>query len=116
MSAVIPYNEDNYSDFEWFEGLAVIRFYADWCKPCVQNFPVFEALATQYARHDPEIKFGKINVDQSPILTLRYNVYGLPSTLIFKNGQIIHRIAGVKSLTEMKSILFQVLNGSSDSD
>lgn len=116
MSAVITYNEDNYSDFEWFEGLAVIRFYADWCKPCVQNFPVFEALATQYTRHDPEIKFGKINVDQSPILTLRYNVYGLSSTLIFKNGQIIHRIAGVKSLTEMKSILFQVLNESSDSD
>ena len=40
MSAVIPYNEDNYSDFEWFEGFAVIRFYADWCKPCVQNFSV----------------------------------------------------------------------------
>lgn len=73
MSAVIPYNEDNYSDFEWFEGFAVIRFYADWCKPCVQNFSVFEELTTQYAGHDPEIKFGKINVDQSPILTLRYN-------------------------------------------
>ena len=116
MSAVIPYNEDNYSDSEWFEGFAVIRFYADWCKPCVQNFSVFEELATQYAGHDPEIKFGKINVDQSPILTLRYNVYGLPSTLIFKNSQIIHRIAGVKSLSEMKSILSQVLNKSSDSD
>jgi len=110
MSAVITYNEDNYSDFEWFEGLAVIRFYADWCKPCVQNFPVFEELATHYAGHKPEIKFGKVNVDQSPILTLRYNVYGLPSTLIFKNGQIIQRIAGVKSLTEMKDILSQVLD------
>lgn len=33
MSAVIAYNEDNYSDFEWFEGLAVIRFYADWANP-----------------------------------------------------------------------------------
>ncbi|WP_349927241.1 thioredoxin family protein [Acinetobacter sp. A1-4-2] len=105
MSAVIEYNEDNYSDFEWFEGLAVIRFYADWCKPCVQNFHVFEQLATHYAEFKPEIKFGKINVDQSPILTLRYNVYGLPSTLIFKNGQIIQRIAGGKSLNEMKSIV-----------
>jgi len=105
MNKMIEYNEDNYSDFEWFEGFAVIRFYADWCKPCVQNFPVFEELAAQYAGHKPEIKFGKVNVDRSPILTLRYNVYGLPSTLIFKNGQIIQRIAGVKSLTEMKSIL-----------
>ena len=105
MPAVIAYNEDNYSDFEWFEGLAIIRFYADWCKPCVQNFPVFEQLAADYAEVKPEIKFGKINVDQSPILTLRYNVYGLPSTLIFKNGQIMQRIAGVKSLNEMKSIV-----------
>lgn len=114
MSAVILYNEDNYSDFEWFEGFAMIRFYADWCKPCVQNFPVFEQLATYYVEHKPTIKFGKINVDQSPILTLRYNVYGLPSTLIFKNGQIIHRIAGIKSLIEMKAILTQVMDESSN--
>jgi thioredoxin 1 len=46
-----------------------------------------------------------VNIDQSPILTLRYNVYGLPSTLIFKNGQIMQRIAGVKSLNELKKIL-----------
>ncbi|ATO18295.1 thiol reductase thioredoxin [Acinetobacter sp. LoGeW2-3] len=114
MSAVTTYNEDNYREFEWFEGFAVIRFYADWCKPCMQNFPIFAELAAQYTEHKPEIKFGKVNVDQSPILTLRYNVYGLPSTLIFKNGQIIHRIAGVKSLGEMKAILSQVLDNFSD--
>jgi len=112
MTQVIEYNENNYSDFEWFEGFAVIRFYADWCKPCVQNFPIFAELATYYTEVNPEVKFGKINVDQSPILTLRYNAYGLPSTLIFRNGEIIKRIAGVKSLTEMKAILALVLNDS----
>ena len=110
MTQVIEYNENNYSDFEWFEGFAVIRFYADWCKPCVQNFPIFAELATYYAEVNPEVKFGKINVDQSPILTLRYNAYGLPCTLIFRNGEIIKRIAGVKSLTEMKAILAIVLS------
>lgn len=112
MTQVIEYNENNYSDFEWFEGFAVIRFYADWCKPCVQNFPIFAELATYYAEVNPQVKFGKINVDQSPILTLRYNAYGLPSTLIFRNGEIIKRIAGVKSLTAMKAILALVLNDS----
>lgn len=107
-SHVITYSENNYQDFEWFDGLAVIRFYADWCAPCVQNFPIFEAVAAHYATAHPSIKFGAINVDQSPILTLRYQVYGLPSTLIFKQGQIVKRIAGVTSLGQLKSALQQL--------
>ena len=46
-----------------------------------------------------------MNIDQSPILTLRYNVYGLPSTLIFYQGKIIQRIVGVKNVLEMQNIL-----------
>ena len=105
MSPITAYSENNYQSFEWFEGLAVIRFYADWCTPCIQNFPVFEQFAEVFSQSHPEIKFGKVNIDQSPILTLRYNVYGLPSTLIFRNGQIIQRIAGVKSRSEYSNIL-----------
>ena len=60
------------------------------------------------ARHN-NIKFGKVNVDQSPILTLRYNVYGLPSTLIFYRGQIVKRIAGVKTLTELHALIERVI-------
>lgn len=108
MSYIVIYSENNYQDFEWFDGLAVIRFYADWCAPCVQNFPIFEAAAAHYATAHPSIKFGAINVDQSPILTLRYQVYGLPSTLIFKQGQIVKRIAGVTSLGQLKSALQQL--------
>lgn len=105
MHNMLEYTENNYSDFEWFDGLAVIRFYADWCAPCKQSFPSFAQLADFFAESHPEIKFGMINIDQSPILTLRYQVYGLPSTLIFKQGQIIQRIAGVKTLTEYIKIL-----------
>lgn len=105
MLRMIEYSENNYQDFEWFEGIAVIRFYADWCAPCAQNFPIFEQFAEVFSQSHPEIKFGKVNIDQSPILTLRYNVYGLPSTFIFRNGQIIQRIARVKSLSEYSNIL-----------
>ncbi len=108
MSHIIIYSENNYQDFEWFDGLAVIRFYADWCAPCVQNFPIFEAAAAHYETTHPSIKFGAVNVDQSPILTLRYQVYGLPSTLIFKQGQIVKRIAGVTSLGQLKSAVQQL--------
>ena len=109
MSQLIEYNENNNSDYEWFDGFAVIRFYADWCAPCVQNFPVFEQCAQQMSAQHKNIKFGKVNVDPSPILTLRYNVYGLPSTLIFYQGQIVKRIAGVKTLAELQAMIEQVI-------
>lgn len=105
MSQIVEYNENNAKDYEWFDGFAVIRFYADWCAPCIQNFPVFEQCASQMSAQYPTLKFGKVNVDSSPILTLRYNVYGLPSTLVFYRGQVIHRIAGVKSLGELQAII-----------
>ncbi|MCO8041976.1 thioredoxin family protein [Acinetobacter bohemicus] len=107
MADIIEYTENNYTDFEWYDGLAIIRFYADWCAPCVQNAPVFEQWAKTQMHAEPNIKFGKVNIDQSPILTLRYQVYGLPSTLIFYQGNIIQRIAGVKSMTQMQSYLEQ---------
>ena len=54
------------------------------------------------------IKFGTVNVDQAPILTLRYNVYGLPTTLIFQDGVVIQRMAGVKTLAEYMQIFKQL--------
>ena len=47
-------------------------------------------------------KFGKVNVDQSPILTLRYQVFGLPTTLIFKDGQIVERLSGNVSVVQLQ--------------
>lgn len=91
MSEIVEYNENNYREFEYEIGLAVIRFYAPWCTPCVQNAPFFIQLAQQF---DASVKFGKVNIDLSPILTLRYQVFGLPTTLIFQDGQIVERLSG----------------------
>ena len=68
MTEIMQYNENNYRDYEQYRGFAVIRFYATWCAPCMQNYAVFEQLTTMFGQH---IKFGKVNVDQAPILTLR---------------------------------------------
>ena len=57
MFELMKYNENNYSDYEWFDGFTVIRFYAEWYAPCVQNVPVFEQRATQMSAQ---------NVKQSP--------------------------------------------------
>ena len=55
MTEIMQYNENNYRDYEQYRGFAVIRFYATWCAPCMQNYAVFEQLTTMFGQH---IKFG----------------------------------------------------------
>ena len=113
MSEIVEHNENNYREFEYETGVAVIRFYATWCTSCVKNAPFFEQLAQLF---DASVKFGKVNVDQSPILTLRYQVFGLLTTfltlryqafgllitLIFKDGQIVERLSGNVSVAQLQ--------------
>ncbi|WOE33094.1 thioredoxin family protein [Acinetobacter sp. SAAs470] len=109
MKNMIDYTEDNAHDFEWFDGFAIIRFYADWCQPCVQHTHTFTCFVTQMSQDYPELKFGQVNIDHSPIVTLRHKVFGLPAILVFYQGQIIHRIAGLKSAHELRVIVYKIL-------
>ena len=86
MSEIVEHNENNYPEFEYKTAVAVIRLYATWCTPCVQNAPFYDQLAQLF---NASVKFGKVNVDQSSILTLRYQVFGLLTTLIFKDERIV---------------------------
>lgn len=105
INTIKEYHQDNFQDFEQYAGLAVIRFYADWCVPCVQSKPTFNRLAQLSST---QIKFGQINIDQSPILTLRYQVFGLPSILVFNHGQIIKRTTGLLTLQQYTQMLDQL--------
>ena len=99
MSEIVEHNENNYREFEYETGVAVIRFCATWCTSCVKNAPFFEQLAQLF---DASVKFGKVNVNQSSILTLRYQVFGLLITLIFKDGQIVERLSGNVSVAQLQ--------------
>ena len=82
-----------------FPFVAVIRFYAPWWIYCVQNAPFYDQLAQLF---DASVKFGKVNVDQSPILTLRYQVFGLLTTLIFKDERIVEWLLDNVSVAELQ--------------
>ncbi|MFM0961208.1 thioredoxin family protein [Yersinia enterocolitica] len=94
MRELISYNEDNFRDIEQYEGVSVVRFSAPWCPPCQASEEMFSLFANQL---DDNIQVGKVNVDQAPVLTTKYAIWGLPSVLIFHEGQLVKRIAGVKS-------------------
>lgn len=89
------YDENNFREVEWYEGISVICFFAAWCPPCLANKETFET----FSEWLPEgVKVGSINVDISPVLTSRYRIYGLPIVLYIHKSKVIKYIAGVKSL------------------
>lgn len=70
---------------------AIIDFYADWCMPCVMMSPIIDELAQTYAG---KISFFKINVEDNKDISMKYKVMGIPTLLVFKNGQIVDRVVG----------------------
>lgn len=75
------------------EKIVFVDFYADWCGPCRITSPIIDEIAQE----EKNIKFVKVNVDESPELANRYQVFSIPTFIIFKNGQPIHQFVGAMS-------------------
>ena len=73
------------AEVEKAEGLVVIDLYADWCGPCKMLAPVIEELEREY----PDVKFGKINVDNEPELTALFKVQSIPYIALVKNNTFL---------------------------
>jgi len=74
------------------KGLVFVDFYADWCGPCKMTSPIVEELANEIK----EVKFVKVNVDENPELASQYNIFSIPTFLIFKDGKVIHQFVGAR--------------------
>jgi thioredoxin 1 len=81
--------------------LVVVDCWAPWCGPCQVVAPIIEELARQYAG---KVLFGKLNVDENPLVAMRYGIMGIPTLLFFKNGELIDRMVGAipKQMLEQK--------------
>lgn len=108
MRTLTAYNEDNFRQIEQYKGISVVRFSASWCPPCQASEEMFSQFAD---RLDGDIQVGKVNVDQAPVLTTKYDIWGLPSVLIFYEGQLVKRIPGVKSVSVYAQAIEDVKKG-----
>lgn len=75
---------------EW-PGLVLVEFYDEWCHYCQEIAPALEKLA---AKRQGKLKIVKIDMKKDPLLSLRYNVKGAPSFLLFRNGILLARLDG----------------------
>ena len=71
--------------------LVVVDCWAPWCAPCSIVAPIIEEMARDYAGR---ILFGKLNMDENREVAMQYQIMGIPTLLVFKNGKLIDRIVG----------------------
>lgn len=71
--------------------LVVFDCWAPWCSPCYMVAPIIEEMARDYAGR---VLFGKLNVDENREVATQYQIMGIPTLLVFKNGKLVDRIVG----------------------
>jgi thioredoxin len=84
----------------------LVDFWAPWCGPCHMIAPVLDRLAGEYAGR---VKFAKLNVDENPASSSRYQVSGIPQLLVFKNGQVIGKLVGAHPQQNIEKLIAQAL-------
>jgi thioredoxin 1 len=84
----------------------IVDFHAVWCGPCKTQSPILKQVAEELGER---VKVIKIDVDQNQMIASRYQIQSVPTLMIFKNGEIKHKQAGVHTKAQLISILNELL-------
>jgi thioredoxin 1 len=71
----------------------VVDFWAEWCGPCKMISPILEEIASE---HEGKVKVAKLNVDDNPNVTRRFEVMSIPTLIVFQDGMPVRRMIGAK--------------------
>ena len=82
------------------ESPVLIDFYADWCGPCKMVSPILSQLKSEMG---DQIKLIKIDVDKNQAIASKYQIKGVPTLMIFKNGNLLWRQSGVVPIENLRA-------------
>ena len=92
MSAIIINKNNFQNEIMDSEKTVLLDFWASWCAPCRMVVPIIEEIAGER----PDIKVGKINVDEQPELASKFSIMSIPTLVVMKNRKIVQQVSGAR--------------------
>lgn len=101
--AVLELTDDNFEEQVLQSDQPVlVDFWAEWCMPCRMLTPIIEKLATKF---DGRVRVGKLDTDANKDTAFKYSISAIPTVLVFKGGEVVHKFVGVSREEELAAEL-----------
>lgn len=100
--AIVKVTESNFEkEVLQAEGKVLVDFWAAWCGPCRMLSPIVEEVAAEAG----DVKVGKVNVDEEPVLAIKYGIASIPALLVFENGEVVNKSIGYMEKDEVLDLI-----------
>lgn len=101
-SSLVELSERNFDDIVASDKPTLVDFWATWCGPCQFMLPVFDKLAKKFGE---KVTFGRLNVDDNQAVAMRFDVYAIPTFIIFRDGKVIEKAIGAVGEKGLENLL-----------
>jgi thioredoxin 1 len=101
MSTKVITSENFAEEVLQAKGTVLLDFWAEWCGPCRALGPVIEEVAAEH----PEVKVGKVNVDEQQALAQQFGIMSIPTLVVFKDGKKVNESLGLMPKAQVESLL-----------
>ncbi len=103
----IPVSDDSFdSDVLKADGSVLVDFWAEWCGPCKMISPALEEIAKEM---DGRVQIAKMNIDDNPVTPQKYGVRGIPTLMLFRDGQVAATKVGAVPKNQLQEWVESVL-------
>jgi len=105
-SNIVTLNQENFqTEVVQSQKPILVDFWAEWCGPCKMLAPILDEIAQEY---DGKARIGKVDIDQHQGLAAQFGISAIPTLLLFKNGEVVDQLRGLRSKRDLKACLDRV--------
>ena len=101
MSAMNLNHENFHHEVMESDKPVLLDFWAPWCGPCRMVVPIIDQIAAEH----PELKVGKINVDEETELAQQFRVMSIPALFVLKDGKVVNQSVGAKTMEQILDMI-----------